>query len=475
MGNLVDKYGDPITFAEAGMATARGYVAGGNGIRQAQVNRRNMSAVGESLNTLSKLRGFSRELQRNEPFVKKALSVRTNNIIGAGIRPAIDSTSARLKTKVQQDWAGWAETTECDYDDRNDIYGLSDMANSAMDLDGEVLIILRRDKDAPFIPVRLQILEADYLNENLNQPTKEGGYIVQGVEYSAKGRKVAYHIYDQHPYDTGWTVPNVSRIPADQVIHMFDQERPGQVRGIPKGVQAFMKIQDLAEYDDAEIIRKKIASLFTAFIQSEANSALVDKNGQRVSMMEPGQVIYTQPGETVTLASPPASDGYESFTKVQKLAVAAAYDVTYESLGDLGNVNFSSGRMGWIEVGRGYSRVQNRIIIPHFLNRVFRWVTEYGQLMRRVPGFASVTWTPPRREMIDPSKEFEGYIVALRGGLTSWQEVARETGWDPALLMAELMKDKAMWDKLGLEPYCDPRFDKAPGGDSGASAKPVKK
>lgn len=439
----------------------RGYNAAGNGKRLAKMNRTNKSAVSEVLDSLAKLRAFSRELERNEPLVRKALVVRSNNIVGTGIRPSIVSSNTPTQEAMRTLWKEWAETLECDYDQQYDFYGLTDLANMAMDRDGEVFILRRRDKESETIPLRLQLLEAEFVDENLNEPTASGGAIVQGIEFDSRARRVAYHIFKQNP--VGSLLPYFTtervRIPAEDVIHLLEVERPGQVRGIPRGVQAFIKLQDLSEYEDAELVRKKIAACFTAFVQTA--DGLPDLKDGRSKRMEPGSIQYVPLGDKVEIANPPHSDGYAEYIRVNILRYCAAYGISYESVGDLSNVNFSSGRMGWIETGRGYSKVQSRILIPKFCNTVFKWMQEAARLTGKInKGVATVSWTPPRREMIDPAKEYKAIGEAIRYGLITWQEAIRELGWDPEQFEAEAKIDKAMWDRLGLQPYCDPRFDK---------------
>jgi capsid protein len=64
----------------------------------------------------------------------------------------------------------------------------------------------------------------------------------------------------------------------------------------------------------------------------------------------------------------------------------------------------------------------------------------------------SMRWvhTPPRREMIDPSKEIPAIIEAIAAGLMSLQEVQRSYGWIPEQVIAELKEDKERAEAAGL-------------------------
>ena len=42
------------------------------------------------------------------------------------------------------------------------------------------------------------------------------------------------------------------RVPAAEVMHLFRSLRPGQLRGVPWMANAFVRLWELDQYDDAE-------------------------------------------------------------------------------------------------------------------------------------------------------------------------------------------------------------------------------
>jgi capsid protein len=52
-----------------------------------------------------------------------------------------------------------------------------------------------------------------------------------------------------------------------------------------------------------------------------------------------------------------------------------------------------------------------------------------------------MVWTPPRREMINPSEEIKALVIAIRAGILSLSEVQRSLGYVPQQVLAELAKD----------------------------------
>ena len=76
-----------------------------------------------------------------------------------------------------------------------------------------------------------------------------------------KGRRTAYYFYKEHPGERLF-FPNyldLIRVPADEVMHLFRPLRPGQLRGVPWLANALVRLWELDQYDDAELLRKKFA------------------------------------------------------------------------------------------------------------------------------------------------------------------------------------------------------------------------
>lgn len=454
----------------------REYEAGGFGKRQSRIDRTNKSAPAETIDSLGKLRGFSRNLERNNDLIKKAIRIVGNSVVGEGIRPAIVHATKTVQAKTRELWHEWAASIDCDFLGLLTFYGIQKQVCNTIQRDGECLVVRRRFLDNE-VPIRIQVVEADLLDEHKNLELENGNFVIQGVEFPKRGGKpVAYWLYNQHPGDNIlYSFGTSERYDAKDVLHIYNPERPGQVRGIPTGVQAFMLTEDYKEYLDAEVVGKKIAACYTAFVTTSEGAPKNAKQLRDATRMQPGTVSYLSPGDEITFGSPPQSTGLEAFDRIMTRHIANAYEITYESLAnDLSNVNFSSGRMGWVEAGRNFKHWQVHVMIPMLCDKVFEWFSEAILMKGLVKSKSSVTWTPPRREFIDPAKEIAALVEAVRAGFMSWQEVIRETGWTKEELLAELIEDRDMWDAAGLKPECDPRFDKEPKSSSEKSSNTKK-
>lgn len=186
--------------------------------------------------------------------------------------------------------------------------------------------------------------------------------------------------------------------------------------------------------------------------------------------IEPGTFQYGRPGEEVTFSSPPGVDGYADYTKVSLRAIAAGLGVPYEALtGDLSNVNFSSGRMGWLEYQRSLAAWQWTMFIPQFCGAISAWMIDALEFVGENVAGVTVRWTPPGREMINPSDEVKASRDAIRAGGKTISQWARERGEDPDTFLAEAIADFKKLDELGLVFDCDPRRVTAVGNPAEAA------
>lgn len=407
------------------------------------------SANAELVPALATLRNRSRELVRNNGYMKHGLNVLVHNAIGtAGIVPKFKSKKARKL------WKQFCR--ECDAAGLLNLAGIQAQMARAMWESGEVLLRFRyrRPTDGLAVPLQLQVLEADHLDTSKMGPV-DGGFCVAGVQFDLIGRRTGYWLFDQHPGEVA-TVPKnwVSRfVPAGDVIHLFRAiDRPGQVRGLPHFAVSILRTRDLHEYQEAELVRKKIEACFAAFVKIEgdgfaggvgAGGIKQQGPGPRLEGIQPGSINYLRTGEEVQFSSPAASEGYEEHIRAELRAIAAGADLTYEQLtGDYSQVNFTSGRMGKIEFKAMVEQFQWLIFIPMVMERIAARFCDIAAIAGELPaGTAPDEWTAPRIPLLDPLREAEGYAVMVENKFMSRHEVVRELGYDPPSVDEEIEAD----------------------------------
>ena len=432
------------------------------------------------------LRSRSRDMVRRNPWAANALDAFVANAIGIGIKPQSLHPDAQLKEQIQDLWLRW--TDEADATGLTDFYGLQAMACRSVMEAGECFIRLRPrlPKDGLSVPLQLQLLEAEHLPANETRRLENGNYIRAGIEFDKIGRRVAYHLYREHPGDTSNPMASTElvRVAADSVLHLFRPLRPGQLRGQPWLTQVLVKLYELDQYDDAELVRKKTAAMFAGFVTKNAPEDQIlgegtpDSSGASLAGLEPGTLQVLLPGEDVKFSTP-ADVGatYETFMRVQLRSIAAGMGITYEQLtGDLTGVNYSSIRAGLLEFRRRCEQFQHQVIVYQMCRPIWRQWVEAALLAGALraaaddAGLLDVKWIAPGWAWVDPLKDIKAQTMAVRAGFKSRAEVVSEQGYDAEVIDREIAADNARADKLGLEYDSDPRKEDDEDADASGNA-----
>ena len=113
------------------------------------------------------------------------------------------------------------------------------------------------------VPLQLQVLEADHL-DGQDRGLRDGGFILQGIEFDRLGRSRAYWLI--RPVPATATGARVNRVSGRPRAAPLRAAAAGQVRGVPSFAPVMLKLRDLDAYDEAESVRKKIEACFVAFV-----------------------------------------------------------------------------------------------------------------------------------------------------------------------------------------------------------------
>jgi lambda family phage portal protein len=430
--------------------------------------------------SLQTLRDRSRDLVRNNPWAERAVRIIESNTVGAGIIPQARSKSKTRDRAVQDLWREWGETPACDADGIHDFYGLQGLAMRTIAKSGGVLVRrIWKGKDSGLpVPLQLRVMEPDYIDTARDGATQDGGRIIQGIELDKNEKIVAFWLFPQHPGDRIAFMKGYQseRVPASEILYSFRVDRPGQVHGVPWGAPALIRMKDLDDLEDANLMRAKVAACFAAFVKdtdgADDATSSNDATVQAYSKIEPGAIELLAPGRDITFANPPPMQALDGSMRTYLRSIAAAFGITYEQLtGDFSQVNFSSARLGWIELGRNVDCWRWKMLIPSFCAPAWGWFIEAAELVGLAKGPHPATWTAPRREMIDPAKETEGTVAQVTAGLMSLSEAIREQGRDPDETLGELGDDYKKVDKLGLKLTTDLRAKAMPAAPAPAAKK----
>jgi lambda family phage portal protein len=315
-----------------------------------------------------------------------------------------------------------------------------------------------------------------------------------GIEVDKEGRRVAYWIWTEHPGEMLYLSSRIGqriRIEAADMIHVFTPIRIGQMRGRPWLASIIVKMHELDQYEDAELVRKKTAAMFGGFITQQAGEdsnpgMLFGRNiGQDVNLsdiiaIEPGTFPALPAGKDVKFSQPvDVGQTYEVWIKQQLREIAVGMGVTYEQLtNDLSGVNYSSIRAGLLEFRRRVNQMQYQIIIHQFCRPIARRWMDAAVLSRALPipvsdylrykkNYLRINWTPDGWPWVDPVKDQIADQMEIRNGFNSRARVVARRGDDVEVIDEEIAEDNKRADAAGLILDTDPRKT----GKSGAMQK----
>jgi lambda family phage portal protein len=479
MGNIVDKV---VGFFSASAALHReinrasfdnlkkhnaqmNYDATGNGRRGFKTNG-DASVKAIASNNLVVARKNMRDLYRNNAIIKSAVDAKSYHTVGDGIRPSVRSASKSKKSKVKQVQRLvnlWSTSLKADIYGMHNLFGQQFIGFKTMVSAGEMLIVRQRTLEPKSgLHLQIKMLEGDYLDHQKTATLENGNSVINGVEVDADETVVAYWLFDRHPGDLGFfsRFKNVSRRhDAANVIHMFDCERPGQMRGLPKGLASAAKAKNLEEFQDARLEQQKIAACFVGSVSTSqgigGSATAADPLPARAM---PGQILRLGNNQTMEFNKPPTVSGQHDFITEELHQIASDWGITYQALvGDLTQVNFTSGRMGWLDMHRKINGDRNRIIIPLMLERIWEWLQEALEVHGLPVRDLDCDWIPPRREMFDPTKEIGPLVKAIRAGLKPMQRALMEQGDNPDVIMDQYKEWNDQSDARNLIFDTDPR------------------
>jgi lambda family phage portal protein len=398
------------------------------------------------------MRNRARTLERNDAYVRKFLVMARNSIIGA--------KGMHLQSKAG-DWRGgqfvaskydqrliedaywdWSKAWEFSADGRLDRRRFAQIALQRIFVDGEFVARYHRGKGR--FGLRLQMVDAEMLDHMLNRdasPSERRNEIRMGVEMDADGRPVAYHFLKEAP-PTWAGVAAIGRererVPADQVLHLYIQERPGQTRGVTWLAPTGLRAQMLGGLETAVTVGFRVAASQMGFFEPDETYAGGSVVEDPPLDCAPGEFHQLPAGMKFHEWSPeyPSAD-FDALKKSIVREMAGGLGVSYPELGnDFSGVSYSAGQIG-VHSDAAFWADMQQFWADGFEEPVYReWLLmaiTSGALalpISKLEKFQDVKFQPPRRKHIDPLKTHNAQRVALGDMSRSPFDIAAENGAD---------------------------------------------
>lgn len=407
----------------------------------------------------------ARDLVRNNPYAQRVVRLWVDALVGHGWSfkaKAGRRNGGRRGQLATEDFRAWAaDPQQCDFEGLLTLDGLITKAVRCWKESGEVLIRARTPNTAVQrrlglrVPLQLQILEPDFLDDSHDTPGGEnGGWTKRGIVYDSDGRREAYWIHNYHPGESALRATSIvsNTVPAAQIIHLFSPDRPQQTRGMTCMAPVMIALRDLDDYMDAQLLKQKVSACLTGIIVDVDGTGDQKSNvGERI---EPGAMVRLGPGQDVRFSSPPSVGEIDKVMRTYLLRIAAGTNVPYELLtGDFQGTNFSAGRLGWQSFNKQTVSEQWQLLAPA-MNRIWGW---FSAATPTPTDGLSPDWTPPPPQPYDPAADTKATISKMRAGLKPPQEAIREEGLEPDEVLEQYREWNTAIDAAGIVLDTDPR------------------
>lgn len=457
------------------------YDAAGRGRRMASWNAPS-TGPNAAMAGLQTVRDRSRDAGRNDWSGESSTQKWATALIGIGIRARFP----RIKDKARREFVtdlfdDFLRT--CDADGVLHGHAQQTLAVRSWVESGEVFARRRArfpDEGLP-VPFQVQLLEADMcpmLDTDTYKGLPTGHFIRSGIELDKRGKRIAFWFYKQHPGDNRG-VTNIGddelvRVAASEVVHMFEQKRPGQLRGVSILAPVLARLRNIGDYEDTTLERQKLANLWVGFITrtlptldpNDPNTGAltgleqdVSPDGTGLLPLKPGLIQELEDGQNFNFANPPeAGTSYSDYLRTSHLGTAAASGIPYELFsGDIREISDRTLRVLVNEFRRFAEQRQWQIIIPQFCQRIVDWFAESATVMGLItldeaPLVRRCEHAPHGWAYIHPTQDVQGKAMEVKEGFRSRSSVISERGDDPDTVDQERAADYERNEALGLIP-----------------------
>lgn len=455
-----------------------------------------------------------RDLVRNTGFMQGAVSIHRDSIVGSQFRlnakpnykvlGLSEEWAEEFQQEIEAKFSLYAESDACwvDASRMNTLTGLVRMGIGGFFFGGEVLGTMEWMKGAnrPY-RTAMQMIDPDRLsNPNDGADTDS---LRRGIEKDMRGAPLAYWIRVGHPNDVSFAGNNYKwvRVPVRKpwgrlmVLHVIEQMRPDQTRGVAEMVSILKEMRMTKKFHEITLQNAVVNATFAAAIESELPPEIAMQSigvnddgtpgdpyaarllaqiaeyqgGARNLNIDGVKIPHLYPNTKLKLfpASNPGGVG-DDFEQSLLRNVASALGLSYEQFSrDYTKTNYSSARASMNETHK-YMQSRKKSVADRIANAIYScWLEEAineGTLesMRGVnaPSFyeglnkeayCNATWIGASRGQIDEMKETQSAVLRVTSGLSTREIECARLGNDYREIFEQLLREKKAADQMGLD------------------------
>jgi len=399
----------------------------------------------------------------NNSYATGIVKTLANDVIGPRIQIQLGDNPDQQK--AENDFQKWAKKIK--------LWAKLRTARRSKAIDGEVFAqMFTNPKLSCAVKLDIILIECDQIESWYTSINKENE--IDGIRFDAYHNPIAYRLLKCHPgdyrsFNTGKSAG--TWIDAKYMLHYFDADRPGQVRGVSEIVAPLSLFGQLRAYTVAVLETARRAAEISGVMQTDL---LPDGGISGAASLEAGTIMDYERNTIIGLpegykyqglkAEQPTNT-YADFKKELITEIGRSINMPRNvAAGDSSGYNYASGRLDHqtydrsIDVDRDGTETQ-------MLDRIYpSWLADYAIReslnMVQIESLSDPAWFYASRGHVDPKKEADADHVRKNDGLLTDKRYFASQGLDSkrekAAQIKELIDGELAWNKArkdnGLPP-----------------------
>jgi len=415
----------------------------------------------------------ARYFEQNNAIVNRLVDIFEQFTVGAqGLQVIPDSSDEKWNQRATASWRIW-----CKYPDlvSRQYFGcLQSIMARRWFIDGEIFIhkVASPNSNKP----RLRLYESHRCYTPRDLLKEEGKTVIDGVGIDAIGRPTGYWIHRDQKDET---TTGFDFIKADEIIHLFEPERPGMYRGMSF---LYPVLNDIHDLDDIQMYEKraaKDASEITNVVKTASGE--VDANTYRKQRMS----VNTQDSDGNVILKRD-DQYYKSTLGGRTLVIKRDEDITQfqSERPSVAQQSFWDYLLAKICAGVGISKLfvvpfsmqgtvtrldadistiffrSRSSVIGVVILEIYEWYMGSAKDFDKTLGKSPLDWfkarlRPPKAANVDTGRNSSAMISEYQAGLRTAQDIYGELGED----WREQFRQRAEEKAFALSLIQDPKFE----------------
>jgi lambda family phage portal protein len=408
------------------------------------------------------IRNRARYETANNSYARGLISTLADMCIGTGPRLQLLTEDKEYNSKVEQEFAAWAETINLGEKLKT--------LRKAKCVDGEAFaIIVNNPKVKHAVNINLQLIESDRVTTPypaLDEKTK----IVDGIHFDEYGNPISYDVLKEHPGDISIRscFNETKSIPAEFMLHWYRQDRPEQSRGLTELLPSLPLFAQLRRYTSAVIEAAETAANITAVISATgqdiptlnffSNGEYDTQNTKSVELKKGCGLFMPTGWDVKQLDAKQPATTYSMFKRELLSEIARCLEIPINiALGDSSSYNYASGRLDHQTFYKSIKNEQNqceKVVLFPLLEVFYRegvrvgLFPDYG-IPQISSQYARFYWDG--LEHVDPYKEAQAASVRIDTRISNLSIECSRLGHDWEDVVSQAARENKLLKELGLE------------------------